>query len=61
MSDQKIEVSFIIKVEKLSFWESAVKICDIVGTPTKSIENLRRTFQKLIHHLMKTSKIRGSI
>ena len=34
LSDQKTEMCFIIRVEKLSFWESARKIHDIAGTPT---------------------------
>ena len=33
LSDQKTEMGFIIRVEKLSFWESASKIHDVAGTP----------------------------
>ena len=32
-SDQKTEMGFIIRAEKLSFWESARKIHDVAGTP----------------------------
>ena len=34
LSDQKIKIGFIIRVEKLSCCESAIKIRDVVGTPT---------------------------
>ena len=37
LSDQKITKGTFIKVEKLSFWESAVKIRDIVGTPSSKL------------------------
>ena len=33
LSNQKIKDGTFIRVEKLSSWESAVKIHDIVGTP----------------------------
>ena len=35
LSDQKIKMGPLIRVEKLSFWES-FKIHDLVGTPTAS-------------------------
>ena len=31
--DKKTKKGAFIRVEKLSFWESAIKIRDIVGTP----------------------------
>ena len=34
-SDQKIKKGTFDKLEKLSFWQSPVKICDVVGTPTQ--------------------------
>ena len=34
LSDQKIKMGFIIRVEKLSFWELGSKIHDVVATPT---------------------------
>ena len=37
LSDQKIKTGTFVKIEKLSFWESPVKICDVVGTPIISI------------------------
>ena len=40
LSDQKTEMGFIIRVEKLSFWESASKIHDVAGTPTTHPMNL---------------------
>ena len=40
LSDQKTEMGFIIRVEKLSFRESASKIHDVVGTPSwETFEN----------------------
>ena len=33
LSDQKIKKGTFVRIEKLSFWESLVKIRDIVGTP----------------------------
>ena len=33
LSDQKIEKGTFLRIEKLGFWESAVKIRDVVGTP----------------------------
>ena len=32
LSDQKIKKGIFVRVEKLSFWESPVKIRDVVGT-----------------------------
>ena len=32
-SDQKIKKGTFVRIEKLSFWESPVKIRDIAGTP----------------------------
>ena len=34
LSDQKIKKGTFLRIEKLSFWESALKICDVAGTPT---------------------------
>ena len=36
-SDQKIKKGTFVRVEKLSFWQSPVKIRDVVGTPSKYI------------------------
>ena len=33
LSDQKIKKGTFFRVEKLSFWESSAKICDVAGTP----------------------------
>ena len=33
LPDQKIKKGTFIRVEKISFWESPIKICDVVGTP----------------------------
>ena len=33
LSDQKIKKGTFVRIEKLSFWESPVKIRDILGTP----------------------------
>ena len=33
LTDQKIEIGFIIRVGKLSFCELAIKIHDVAGTP----------------------------
>ena len=33
LSDQKIKKGTFLRIEKLSFWESAVKIRDVAGTP----------------------------
>ena len=37
LSDQKIKKGTLLRIEKLSFWESAVKICDVAGTPSSYI------------------------
>ena len=39
LSDQKTKKGTFIRVEKLSFWESAVKIRDVVGTPSHGATN----------------------
>ena len=33
LSDQKIKKGTFIKVEKLRFWESPIKILNVMGTP----------------------------
>ena len=33
LSDQKIKTGIFLKIEKLSFWESTVKIRDVAGIP----------------------------
>ena len=33
LSDQKIKKGTFLRIEKLSFWESPVKIRDVAGTP----------------------------
>ena len=37
LSDQKTQMSLIIRVEKLSFWGSASKIHDVAGTPRLAV------------------------
>ena len=34
LSDHKIKKGTFVRIEKLIFWESPVKICDVVGTPS---------------------------
>ena len=37
LSDQNIKKGTFLRIEKLSFWESPVKIRDVAGTPNQSI------------------------
>ena len=37
LSDQKIKKGTFLRIEKLSFWESPVKIRDVAGTPNGGI------------------------
>ena len=37
MSNQKIKKVTFVRVEKLSFWESPVKIRDVAGTPSEDV------------------------
>ena len=76
LSDQKIKKGTFLRIDKLSFWESAVKICDIAGTPNldrfifrgKSLQNLNGLFfrtktQTVLlkdHDLKKKKKSRNS-
>ena len=37
LSDQKLRRVLMLRIEKLRFWESPIKICDWVGTHIKSM------------------------
>ena len=39
--DQKIKKGTFLRVEKLSFWESPVRILDVVGTPSIRNEDVK--------------------
>ena len=41
LSDQKIKKGTFVRVEKLSFWQSPLKICDLAGTPNTLILQIR--------------------
>ena len=53
LSDQKTEMGFIIRVEKLSFWESAGKIHDVAGTPN---EYAIQVYSHQNHHSRRSKK-----
>ena len=57
LSYQKIEIGFSIRVEKLSFCKSAIKIREVVGTPTVHTQNVSYNkedffFQSFQQHLI---------
>ena len=54
LSDQKIKKGTFAWVEKLSFWQSSVKIRDVAGTPTlctKYVKSFCKNFLKRLFYL----------
>ena len=44
LSDQQIKKETFVRIEKLSFWESPVKISDVAGTPNGYTYSMQFTF-----------------
>ena len=52
LSDQKINKGTFLRIEKLSFWESPVKIRDVAGTPT-----LHKYIHKFVYSLYENADL----
>ena len=57
LSDQKTKEGAFIRVEKLSLWESAVKIRDVVGTPNVKCLLSASTWQEIEHFAWNIVKV----